>query len=197
MASRCLLLLACCAAGCVSAEEKSDELKPGVLAEYYEFDHELNDFPSIKGKAPLWVKIDKQIAFDCTEGDFDGTGLNDFFYAYWSGKIRIAKEARYTFCTESDDGSRLLIDGKVVVDNGGLHGMAEKDGDVELAAGDHDIVIEFFENGGGAGCKLSWSVDDKEKALVPAEALFHNKALELDKDGKSRLARCDWPDWEF
>src|SRR5207253_2206750 len=135
----------------------------GLIAEYYEFDHELSDFPSIDGKLPLCVKVDRQIAFDSTEADFDGTGLNDFFYARWSGKIRIARTGKFTFFTNSDDGSRLLIDGKLVVDNGGLHGMAERDGDVELTAGDHDIVVEFFENGGAAGCLLSWSFGDNEK----------------------------------
>ena len=49
------------------------------------------------------------------------------------------------------------IDGQLVVDNDGLHGMKDATGTATMAVpGYHDIVIAFFENGGGAGLEVSW-----------------------------------------
>ena len=57
----------------------------------------------------------------------------DHFSGEWSGKIKIDKAGEYTFATISDDGSRLFINGKQVVDNWGLHGNRKRTGKVELA----------------------------------------------------------------
>ena len=75
--------------------------------------------------------------------------------------------------------TRLLIDGKMVVDNGGLHDMQTQDADVDLKAGDHDLRIDYFENenDGGAGCVLSWRPKGMEKEVVPASALSHSEAI--------------------
>src|SRR4029078_5860955 len=97
------------------------------------------------------------------------------FSVRWSGFIRIPTAAKYTFSTESDDGSRLFIDGRPIVNNRGCHAMREKKGECELKAGDHEIRIEYFEGGGGAGCIASWWVDGT-KAIIPAQVLFHRPA---------------------
>src|SRR5205085_2412141 len=48
------------------------------------------------------------------------------FALRFSGAINAPKDGSYTFWTSSDDGSRLYVDGKLVVNNDGLHGMEEK-----------------------------------------------------------------------
>jgi hypothetical protein len=58
------------------------------------------------------------------------------------------------FSLASDDGSRLSIDGKVVVDNDGLHGTQEKRGYAPLARGNHEFVLEWFNKAGGAALDL-------------------------------------------
>ena len=82
-------------------------------------------------------------------------------------------EGRYTFFVESDDGSRLFIDGKQVLDNGGAHVMEEVAGSLSLTAGDHALKIEFFEKDIDAGCIFRWKSDKFEKQVVPAGVLFH------------------------
>ncbi len=64
--------------------------------------------------------------------------------------ININKEGEYTFATKSDDGSRLFIDGKLIVDNDGDHDTQEREGSVNLKAGNHKIRVEYFNGGGGA-----------------------------------------------
>jgi hypothetical protein len=155
----------------------ADELEAGLTCEVFGSDDALEDWPTIPAdKAPTVKKVDVQVNFESTEDAWPGTQLTDQFYIRWTGVIKIEKDAKYTFYTESDDGSRASIDGKCVVDNSGLHGMEEKAGDpVELKAGDHEIKIEFFENGGGAGCKFLWEAEGITKDAVPAKVLFHKK----------------------
>src|SRR5205814_786050 len=73
------------------------------------------------------------------------------FVLRFSGTLTIAKEGSYTFFTDSDDGSRLYVDGKMVVNNDGLHGMEEKSGKIQLQPGAHALVVTYFNNGGGEG----------------------------------------------
>jgi hypothetical protein len=161
----------------------AEELKPGLIGEYYSFSQALEEFPTVAAeKKPDLRRIDKEISFEATEGKFAATEFEDHFFVRWTGVLRVPADGKVTLYAESDDGSRVFIESKLIVDNGGLHGMEEKSGEVELKAGDHEIRVEYFENTGGAGCKLSWEGKGIEKKIIPASALFHKKDKELDKD---------------
>ena len=156
----------------------AEDMVPGLVGEYFNIGEELSDYPNVADKKPAVKKVDKTVNFDSTEEGFNGTNLVDQFYIRWTGTIKAPKDGKYKFYTESDDGSRFFVDGKQVVDNGGLHGMEEKDGEVELKAGDHEVKLEFFENGGGAGVKLSWEYEGQAKEIVPEKVLSHKKSAE-------------------
>ena len=167
-----ILLLAVTLTACAAAAEKP--LQPGLTGRYYQMTNSLEDFPAIPaGKKPDVERVDKQINFAATLEAFPGTKLVDNFYVVWTGKIRIPADGTYTFFLESDDGSRLFIDGAQVVDNGGLHEMTEVLGKVQLKAGDHIIKVEFFDAEEDAGCILSWKSAKIEKQVVPENVLFH------------------------
>lgn len=68
----------------------------------------------------------------------------------FDGTLDIEVAGRYTFSTVSDDGSRLFIDGRLVVDNDGEHGLLTASGSIELTPGKHPIRAEWFNNSGGA-----------------------------------------------
>jgi hypothetical protein len=150
---------------------------PGLVGEYFQMEGTLEDFPTIEPtRKPTLARVDKDINFASTLEAFPGTKLMDNFYVRWTGLIKIPKDARYKFFLNSDDGSRLFLDGKKVVDNGGTHAMTEESGEAELKAGDHDIKVEFFEAESDAGCILSWEAADVPKEVVPASAFFHKSA---------------------
>ena len=156
------------------AVEKSE---PGLIGEYFDIGSALSELPAIStDKKPIVTRVDKVINFESTMEKFYGTQLVDFFYIRWNGTISIPKDGSYTFTLESDDGSRLFIDGKQVIDHDGLHEMQEKTGNVELKAGDHSIKVEFFDNDEDAGCKLSWQPPGGIKGIVPAAVLSHSAA---------------------
>lgn len=155
----------------------ADTLQSGLIGRYYQMPGSLEDFPSLSpGQKPSVERVDKQINFSSTLERFPGTKLVDNFCVIWSGMIRLPKDGNYTFHLESDDGSRLFIDGRQIVDHGGTHEMNEMSGRVELKAGDHEIKVEFFDSEEDAGCILSWETSGMAKAVVPATAFFHKSA---------------------
>ncbi len=148
----------------------------GLVGEYFEG---LNNLPESKPDAkPVMVRVDKQVNFSEVGGDFYGSKLSDNFAVRWTGVLRAPKDGSYGFSTESDDGSRLWIDGKLIVDNGGPHAFERKDGKAELTAGDHEIKIEFFDSGGGAGCIARWKPPGGGEQPIPTTALFYKPGAE-------------------
>ena len=150
---------------------QAGETEPGLVGEYFDFGGGINMFPPNPQK-PILVRVEPKVSFPEVEGDFYGTKLESNFYARWTGLLRVDAAGMHEFSLASDDGSRLLIAGKPVVDNGGVHAMAEKSGKVELAKGDHEIKVEFFQGGGGAGVVWSWTPPGGTKQVVPPKALL-------------------------
>ena len=64
--------------------------------------------------------------------------------------------------------SSLQIDGQLLVNNDGLHGMVERCRDVELHSGSHIVYIEGFQAGGGVGMVATYAGPDTngEKVLM-------------------------------
>ena len=62
----------------------------------------------------------------------------------------------WRFCTVSDDGVRVLLDGKAIISNWTWHGPTPTDATVKVDGGEHDIRIEHFEIDGYA--MLSFSI---------------------------------------
>jgi len=78
-------------------------------------------------------------------------------YAFnFTGELFVPTEGTYTFYTWSDDGSRLYVDGEVVVDNGGLHANRSASGSVDLSSGTHEITVTHFEHTGAENLLVKW-----------------------------------------
>jgi hypothetical protein len=159
----------------------SQELRPGLVGEFWSVGHELADFPTLAfDHRPVTRRIDRRLEWETREGPFADTDLVDFFYARWTGVLRVPKAETYTFTLESDDGSRLWIGDKLTLDHGGCHMPIPKKASIRLEAGDHELKIEFFENAGGAGLKVWWEAPGLEREILPARALLHRKDKDLD-----------------
>jgi len=90
--------------------------------------------------------------------------LDDYknqFGIVYSGKLSAPKEGDYTFSLAGDDGVRLLIDGKRVVEHDGVHGSGEiKEGKIKLTAGEHEVRLEYFQGTGEAEIYVAWKGAD-------------------------------------
>jgi len=80
------------------------------------------------------------------------------------GAFRVGADDVYRFGLSSDDGSRLWVDGALLVDNDGLHSAQELFGSEALAAGWHTLRVEWFNATGGA--ELSLKIHDSAGAPV-------------------------------
>ena len=99
---------------------------------------------------------------------------NEYFGLEFTGYIKIPEDAVYTFYTDSDDGSQLFIGEKLVVNNDGLHGTAQKKGLIPLSAGFHPIRITYFNKTGGLELKVYIEGSGMKKQLIQNEMLFFN-----------------------
>jgi hypothetical protein len=91
----------------------------------------------------------------------------------FSGYIKIPADGIYTFYTRSDDGSRLKVAGKPVVENDGLHGMQEQADQIALKKGIHAIEAAFFEKSGDEGLEVFFEGPGLKKMQLPAALLFN------------------------
>ena len=89
----------------------------------------------------------------------------------FEGLLRAPADGIYELFLASDDGSRLYVGEKLVVDNDGLHGMVEKAGHVGLRAGLHPLRVEWFNAGAGMGLSVKWAGPGFEKQSIPSSAL--------------------------
>ena len=64
------------------------------------------------------------------------------------------------------DRSLLYVDGPLLVDDEGLHGMVEKCGQKRLTPGSHTVYIEGFQAGGGVGMEAKYSGPDTGGKMV-------------------------------
>ena len=67
----------------------------------------------------------------------------------FEGYVKIPEDGIYSFYTYSDDGSTLSIDGRMTVDNDGLHPRCERSGQVALRRGLHTFSLRYFDSNGG------------------------------------------------
>ncbi|MBL9175134.1 MAG: carboxypeptidase regulatory-like domain-containing protein [Verrucomicrobiales bacterium] len=90
-----------------------------------------------------------------TEPWFPG-GQVDRFALRFRGDLQVPQDGEYTLILNSDDGSRAIIDGIVVLNFDGQHGASDLSARVPLSAGPHALELLYFENGGGAQFVASW-----------------------------------------
>ncbi len=122
----------------------------GLFAEYFRNE-------TLAG-GPAITRVEPEVNFPWGDGGPARLGQTDHFSARWTGTITAPESGSYQLGVTSDDGSFLWLDGKLLVDNGGTHGMVIKSATVELRAGvPHEIRVEMYEGGGGAGAILGWA----------------------------------------
>ncbi|MEE3055055.1 MAG: PA14 domain-containing protein [Planctomycetota bacterium] len=132
------------------------KLIPGLAYEYYEGNWgALPDFDTLKPAA-------KGI---CEEFSLAVRKRNDGFALRFTGYVEIKSRGRYTFQTESDDGSRLYVDGKEILNNDGVHPSTKKAGSLTLDPGMHKVVVTYFEGSGQEYLKVLYGSGGRGKQL--------------------------------
>ncbi len=96
--------------------------------------------------------------------------LNNNYRIVCTGALVVTEDGYYSFSTSSDDGSLLYIDGSLVVDNDGAHGLQTISGTKLLqAAITHTFQFYYAESAGG---NIAMVVN-MNGAVLPAANLYH------------------------
>ncbi|MEW2266468.1 ricin-type beta-trefoil lectin domain protein [Streptomyces sp. NPDC047868] len=149
--------------------------EPGVTLRVFDVQTPLNEICTLKaGQTPNVDKLMPVIDWSSAD-DF---GLETRFVTHVLGNLHAAQAGSYAFRLTSDDGSRLWIDDRLVINHDGLHGPdAPKDATVDLTAGSHALRIEHFERDGGQQLTLAWKPPG-----ASAFSVVPNSALSTDAD---------------
>ena len=98
--------------------------------------------------------------------------LSDKFALHFSSEIEIKESGDYIFYLKSNDGSKLFINEKVIINADGLHGFSGGICEINLSKGKHKVKVEYFQAGGGKGLELQYKGPNIEKQNIPADVLF-------------------------
>jgi len=95
-------------------------------------------------------------------------GLSDNLSARWTANLEVPFTETYRLITTSDDGVKLWLDGRLIIDNWTDHGTTDNSASVNLVAGQvYSIRMEWYENTGGAVAQLSWESPTLPRQIVP------------------------------
>jgi beta-glucosidase len=74
----------------------------------------------------------------------------------WTGTVTAPKPGRYTIAINSDDGARVLVDGRKLLEDWTDHAPTMHDATFDLRAGPHEVVVEYFQGVGGAAAQFGF-----------------------------------------
>ena len=143
----------------------SNNGKEGLQGEY---------FSNIKTEGiPAFTRADKRIDFHWTLFSPDPDKLPaDFYSIKWTGKLKAPVTGKYKIGLEGNDGYRLFINNKLVIDNWQKQTYKALLADYSFEKDkQYDIRIEFYEPSGNATIKLIWNAtvkNDSQKKILDA-----------------------------
>src|SRR5688500_11399944 len=115
---------------------------------------------------PALKRVDEAIRFQWTLFSPDPEKINyDFFSARWSGKIQSPVTGNYKIGIDGNDGYRLYINNKLVIDNWKKQSYSTKLANWYFEKGKaYDLRIEYFEPAGNAWLRLIWNIGVKDSS---------------------------------
>jgi beta-glucosidase len=152
-ATKVLYTLGTSLTGEAVAPVPASALPEGFKGEYF-------NNKELKGQ-PVLVRADEQINFDWSRGRPDPQINEDNFSVRWTGKFVPPESGTYQLGAMVDDGARLYLDGKLLIDAWGGNQASQirtvmKEATLE-AGRSYEIRIEYYEDIRGAIAKFMWS----------------------------------------
>ncbi|WP_181233704.1 PA14 domain-containing protein [Enhygromyxa salina] len=161
----------------VPDENGGEEGPNGLLAEGFAVAavSAVPDFSTLGEPSSSFVVANLDFDEDDAANGFPGDpSLTSNYALRFSGSINITEEAEYELCLHSDDGSQLLLEDTLLVDNDGVHdGAVETCELLYLAPGEYRLEIRYIQADGPLmTMHFAWSMDGGDKVIVPTEVLF-------------------------
>ncbi len=129
-------------------------------------------FDNANFTGPSITRIDPTVNMNLGAGSpAPGIGA-DTFSVRWTGAIVPLFTQQYTFRTTSDDGVRLWVNDKLIINNWTRHAPTVNVGRIILEAGRaYSIRMDYFEHSGGSIARLEWQSASQPRQVVPESQL--------------------------
>ncbi len=116
-------------------------------------------------------RIDGDLNFNWGAGS-PGMGVtNDYFAVRWVGALKVERAGKYRFHANGDDGVIVHVMGNPVIHQWRGGPVAASSSEIELPAGRHEIIVEYFEDYGDASIKLEWEGPGIKRQVLNAAVL--------------------------
>ena len=152
--------------------------------EYQVHEGKWSKLPDFEKLTPAGVGKLKQGLIDITTAK-----RKDYYAIVFTGKLTTKTEGQYLFEMASDDGARIIIDGKTILEHDGLHGAAHRKQTVNLEAGQHRIRVEYLAYGQPNSFRAGWSGPGFGHQSLSTESL-HAKKTTKSKDSVPGLIKA-------
>ncbi len=147
------------------------------------FDQDHVAFSALKWMPGLHVDWFKDITLTLADGsgtvpcvDFPQgpRPKTESYSARYTGLLCPTTSATYTLCTRADDGVRLWLDGKLLIDDWADQGAQDRLAQVPLTAGVHyQLRVEYYNHLGEECLQLSWYRPGTPTQIIPTEVFRH------------------------
>lgn len=166
--------------------EMDGQRQTGLKGEYF-------NNVSFSGE-PVFVRNDKQIQFQWTLFGPDPEKLSyDFWSVRWSGKLIAPETGTFNIGIDGNDGYRLYLDGKLLIDNWIKRGRQTVLTEFFFKENrENDLLIEFYEPVGNAWFNLIWNV-----GIEDTQSLEIEKAVELARNSDLAVLAVGIEEGEF
>jgi len=123
-------------------------------------------------------RIDVTIDFNWKKQSPDPTLPKNNFSVEWNGYFLAPETGSFTFFTKSDDGVRLFIDEKIIIENWTNHGKTVDSGTISLEKGTYyPLKLQYYDNEGSSIIQLSFKTPNIKKTIIPADMLWQEKPI--------------------
>ncbi len=135
----------------------ADDQPGGLTAEY--FDGQNFEVSRLKRQEPM-------VDFSWLMSPGGGVAA-DHFSARFSGSLLSTMAGEYGFTVTADDGARLWVNDKLIVDDWAEHPEVTHTAKIRLEANKkYKLRLEFFENAGAARILLAWHPPDGTRQMI-------------------------------
>lgn len=122
--------------------------------------------------------------------DINAAKRKEFYGLVFEGTLKAPKAGEYLFEMASDDGARMLVDGKKVIEHDGLHGANLKKGKVQLAPGEHALRVEYLAYGSPNSFRAGWSGPGAVHTKLSIESLHNGSPQKKPTEELPRYIRA-------
>lgn len=151
----------------------------GFIGEVFVFGHPISRMPNFDSLLPVntFITANLNVATRYYTIGFpmpDMPPVSENFAIRFRAELKTDTPGIYTFTLSSDDGSQLYINGKLVIDNDGIHGTVSKQGSIKLDIGIHPVEIHYFQ-GPRYRIALQWLYqppNSPRKIVVPPDVIY-------------------------